>query len=306
MSTSEAERFVGCLVGLAVGDAVGTTVEFQDRGSFTPVTDLTGGGPFRLPAGAWTDDTSMALCLAESLLACAGSDPLDQMTRYVAWFRRGVNSSIGRCFDIGFTTRDALAQFERTGEPMSGPTSEYTAGNGSIMRLAPVAMAYAHDRFKAQEHAALSSRTTHGARMAVDGCRFMADLLCGLLQGRPKDEVLSEDYYTGPVLHPKIAELADGRWKNKSEDQIKSTGFVLHSLEAALWAFAATSDFRSGCLRAVNLGGDADTIGAIYGQFAGACYGVEGIPDDWLNRLCEVERLKSLGVQLHALSRRPV
>jgi ADP-ribosylglycohydrolase len=131
----------------------------------------------------------------------------------------------------------------------------------------------------------------------------MADLLCGLLQGRPKSDVLSEGYYTGPVLDPKIEELTYGRWKRKSEDQIKSTGFVLHSLEAALWVFAATSDFRSGCLRAVNLGGDADTIGAIYGQFAGACYGVEGIPDDWLNRLFEVERLKSLGVQLHALSR---
>ncbi|MFN7938910.1 MAG: ADP-ribosylglycohydrolase family protein [Bryobacteraceae bacterium] len=295
------QRFVGCLLGLAVGDAVGTTVEFAQRGSFEPVTDMVGGGPFRLPAGAWTDDTSMALCLAESLLACRGNDPLDQMKRYVAWYRQGVNSSIGRCFDIGFTTRDALNEFERTGDPLAGPVREYTAGNGSIMRLAPVVMAYAFDRHAAREHAALSSRTTHGAKLAVDGCRLMADLLHGLLQGKPKDEVLARGYYQGPALDDQVAALTLGGWQAKTGQQIRSTGFVVHSLEAALWAFATTTDFASGCLRAVNLGGDADTIAAIYGQFAGAHYGLEGIPSAWRDRVMQCDRLLELGRGLFAL-----
>jgi len=300
MTPSTEDRFVGCLVGLATGDAVGTTVEFESRGGFPPVTDMTGGGPFLLPAGAWTDDTSMALCLADSLIACRGNDPLDQMKRYLAWYRHGENSSTGRCFDIGITTRTALNRFEQSGDPLSGPTSESSAGNGSIMRLAPVVMAYANDRAAAQEQAALSSRTTHGTRMAVDGCRLMADLLAGLLQGHSKDEVLAYGYYSGPPLDPKIAEI---QWHNKHEDQIKSSGFVVHSLEAALWAFATTSDFRSGCLKAINLGGDADTIGAIYGQFAGAYYGINGIPEEWRNRLVQSDRLHALGRQLYALSK---
>ncbi|MBS1830942.1 MAG: ADP-ribosylglycohydrolase family protein [Acidobacteria bacterium] len=295
------QRYLGCLVGLAVGDAVGTTVEFRDRGSFEPVTDMVGGGPFRLPVGAWTDDTSMALCLAESLLAQRGNDPLDQMKRYVAWYRQGVNSSIGRCFDIGFTTRDALNEFERTGNALAGPTREYTAGNGSIMRLAPVVMAYSSDRATAQEQAALSSRTTHGAKLAVDGCRLMADLLHGLLHGGRKDEVLARGYYRGPALEDQVAALTVGGWGEKKEAQIRSTGFAVHSLEAALWALATTTDFASGCLRAVNLGGDADTIAAIYGQFAGAHYGLEGIPRSWRDRVFEYNRLLELGRGLYAL-----
>jgi len=263
---------------------------------------MTGGGPFHLPAGAWTDDTSMAICLAESLLACRGSDPFDQMTRFVAWYRKGVNSSIGRCFDIGFTTWHALNRFEQTGDPLSGPDGEFTAGNGSIMRLAPVVMAYARDRNAAREQAAASLRTTHGARLAVDGCRLMADLLHGLLTGVPKEEVLAKGYYAGSELDHRMTKLITGGWHERTEVEIKSTGFVLYSLEAALWAFATTSDFRSGCLRAVNLGGDADTIGAIYGQFAGTCYGVHGIPQSWLDRLFERRRLLDLANGLHALS----
>ena len=138
-------RYQGCLLGLAVGDALGTTLEFKKPGSFKPIIDLTGGGPFSLEAGQWTDDTSMALCLAESLLICQGFDPADQMERYLRWYREGYMSSTGSCFDIGNTTRAALTSFEGTGEPFSGPTHPWSAGNGSIMRLAPVVMYFAQD-----------------------------------------------------------------------------------------------------------------------------------------------------------------
>jgi hypothetical protein len=130
----------------------------------------------------------------------------------------------------------------------------------------------------------------------------MADILYGLLQGRAKEEVLSDGYYAGPPLDPKIGALTGGGWHGKTADEIRSTGFVVHSLDAALWAFATTPDFRSGCLRAVNLGGDADTIGAIYGQFAGAYYGFEGIPKDWRDRLVEGERLVGLARGLYTLN----
>jgi ADP-ribosyl-[dinitrogen reductase] hydrolase len=132
------DQFRGCLLGLACGDAVGTTIEFRHRGSFTPLSDMVGGGPFRLTPGQWTDDTSMALCLAASLTELGCFDAKDQMTRYVRWWQHGYYSSTGACFDIGNTTASALSAFGRTGNPFSGPTHERSLGNGSIMRLAPV------------------------------------------------------------------------------------------------------------------------------------------------------------------------
>jgi ADP-ribosyl-[dinitrogen reductase] hydrolase len=131
------QRSRGCLLGLAVGDALGTTLEFKPPGTFTPITDMLGGGPFNLKPGQWTDDTSLALCLAESLIECRGFNPKDQMERYVRWWKEGHLSSTGTCFDIGNTTRAALSAFLKTGNPMSGPTDAYSAGNGSLMRLAP-------------------------------------------------------------------------------------------------------------------------------------------------------------------------
>jgi len=167
---------------LAVGDAIGTTLEFQAPGTFEPINDIKGGGPFHLKAGEWTDDTSMALCLAESLIESKGFDPLDQMTRYCRWKNEGYLSSNGRCFDIGATVGDALRQFELTGDPVSGSVDPYSAGNGSLMRLAPVPLFYARNPRAAIEYAAESSRTTHGAQEAVDACRYFAALIVGSLQ----------------------------------------------------------------------------------------------------------------------------
>ena len=134
-------RHRGCLLGLATGDALGATLEFQAPGSFEPIHDMLGGGPFGLAPGQWTDDTSMALCLAESLLKSDGFDAADQMRRYLRWYRGGYLSSTGTCFDIGDTCRAALEQFEETDEPFAGSTDPQSAGNGSIMRLAPAGAA---------------------------------------------------------------------------------------------------------------------------------------------------------------------
>ncbi len=262
-------RYRGCLLGLAVGDALGTTLEFSPPGTFDPIDDMLGGGPFDLKPGQWTDDTSMALCLAESLVECDGFDPTDQMRRYVRWWREGYMSSTGDCFDIGNTVRAALAQFEQTGDPYAGSTDPRSAGNGSIMRLAPVALFSAGRPGDPIERAADCSRTTHAAVTAIDACRYFAGLIQGAVLGTSKTELTSPRYTPVPgewdrrPLCPEIDEVACGSFKRREPPEIVGTGYVVRSLEAALWAFHRGSSFREGCLLAVNLGADADTTGAI-------------------------------------------
>jgi len=287
------DRYRGCLQGLAAGDAVGTTLEFKAPGSFTPIADMVGGGPFDLPVGAWTDDTSMALCLAESLIECDGFDPTDQMHRYDKWFKKGHLSSTGSCFDIGNTVRNSLLTFRSTKEPYCGPTDPMSAGNGSLMRLAPVPMRYATDPELAMQMAADSSRTTHGAATTVDSCQYYAGLIIGALNGVEKEELLSDSFSPIPghwqknALASEVAEVAEGSFKTRQPPEIQGSGYVVQSLEAALWAFHATDSFREGTLKVVNLGRDADTTGAIYGQVAGAFYGESGIPHSWLVNLAK-------------------
>lgn len=281
------DRYRGALVGLAVGDALGTTVEFKPPGTFAPLTGIMGGGPFGLKAGYWTDDTSMALCLAESLIDRRGFDPVDQLERYVRWYRHGHMSCTGTCFDIGGTTSAALRVFERTRQPYCGSTSGHAAGNGSIMRLAPVPLFFAVDPQEAIARSADSSRTTHGAAVCVDACRYMGGLIVGALRGESKEVLLApffspvEGYWDRNPLVPEIAAIAAGSFRAKSPPAIRGRGYVVDSLEAALWAFDRGHDFGEGALLAVNLGDDADTTGAVYGQIAGAYYGHEGIPERW-------------------------
>lgn len=308
MSITQFDRYRGCLLGLAVGDAVGTTLEFKPPGSFTPIDDMVGGGPFRLKPGQWTDDTSMALCLAASLAEKQGFDPHDQMERYVRWWQQGYMSSTGRCFDIGVTVSEALRRFMTTGDPLAGSTDPNKAGNGSIMRLAPIPLFYLNQPEIALEQSGQSSRTTHGAQTAVDACRYLAGLLVGAINGVSKEELLSPyyspapDYWKTHPLHPEIAAIAAGSYKTKNPPLIKGTGYVVASLEAALWAFYHADTFRAGCLKAVNLGDDADTTGAVYGQLAGAFYGAEGIPAEWLERLAHREMIEQLIEQLYHLT----
>jgi ADP-ribosylglycohydrolase len=192
------DRFRGCLLGLAVGDAVGTTLEFKPPGSFKPITGMIGGGPFRLKPGEWTDDTSMALCLATSLIEKNCFDPKDQMDRYYRWWKEGYLSSNGRCFDIGQTVVQALQRYQKTGDPIAGSTSPHSAGNGCIMRLAPVPMFYSNDPEEAIQKSAESSRTTHGAAACLDACRYFAALLFGALCGCSKEDILSARYTPVP------------------------------------------------------------------------------------------------------------
>ena len=293
---TELDRCEGALLGLACGDAVGTTLEFRSRGSFAPLTDMVGGGPFSLKAGQWTDDTSMALCLAESLIVKQGCDVQDQMARYANWYQWGYWSSTGHCFDIGMATRAAIQEFLRSGNALAGSADPRSAGNGSLMRLAPVAMFYAGDEAAVQEMAALSSRTTHGAEECIEACRVFAVALSRALQGADKAKVL--DLGGLPLHSPKIAQIAEGSYRHKTREQIRGSGYVVDSLEAALWCFARHDNFRAAVLEAANLGDDADTTAAITGQIAGAFWGEQGIPAPWLQRLCRAGDIRGLATQL--------
>ena len=283
-NTNQAERFRGALLGLACGDAVGTTVEFSRRGSFAPVTDMVGGGPFNLKPGEWTDDTSMALCLAESLIDSAGFDAIDQMNRYVKWLDQGYWSSNGRCFDIGNATYTALNNFKQTGNPYSGSENPQSAGNGCLMRLAPVPMYYYPDRQVAARMSGQSSRTTHGASVCLEASYVFGGMLCMALDGASKNEILFE-HGLSKFKSSDIQAIARGDYKVKTEAEIYGTGFVVLSLEAALWCFYQTDNYEAAILKAANLGDDADTTAAICGQIAGAYYGESGIPEKWRKKI---------------------
>ena len=289
--TVDVNRFRGCLLGLAVGDAIGTSVEFKRRGSFEPLVDMVGGGPFKLTAGQWTDDTSMALCLAESLVT-VGFDLSDQLERYCRWKEDGYWSSTGTCFDIGIATRRALGRFRETGDVEAGSTHPGSAGNGCIMRLAPVPMYFVVDEEQAGEWSARSCVTTHRATECLDAARVMGRILVRALRGVARDRLL-EDLSTDG-LSPAIAAIARGDFQRKGEGEIRGTGYVVECLEAALWSFMTTDSFEAAVLRAANLGDDADTTAAVCGQFAGAFYGESGIPDRWLNRLHQATEIRAM------------
>ena len=304
MTIDTLSRYCGALLGLAAGDALGTTLEFQPLGCFEPIDDMVGGGPFDLTPGQWTDDTSMALCLAESLCECGGFDASDQLRRYLRWYRQGHHSSTGRCFDIGNIVRHALESFDRSGEP-DPLTHPKSAGNGSLMRLAPVPLFFAADPELAIAHAGASSKTTHAHPEAVDACRYFAGLIVGALQRRSRDELLSPSFAPAPGLWdreplvPAIERVANGTFLRGEPPAIRGTGYVTQSLEAALWAFSRSTSFEHGALLAVNLGEDADTTGAVYGQIAGAYYGVDSIPEGWRSKLAKLDLLESMARRLH-------
>lgn len=299
------DRYRGALLGLAVGDALGTTLEFKPPGSFEPISDMVGGGPFRLTPGTWTDDTSMALCLAESLIKKQGFDPTDQMDRYVRWWKEGHHSATGQCFDIGSTVSRALADFRSSGNPYSGSTNPRSAGNGSLMRLAPIPLAFrlAADPWR---YAANSSATTHAARTCLDACGFYSALTVLALKGHSKELLLGADSIPAQLFEEgassEIRDVAQGSyWKNQPPN-IRGTGYVVDALEAALWAFNESDSFREGALLAVNLGEDADTTGAIFGQLAGAYYGVEGIPGEWRGKIAQRDLICQFADSLYQLS----
>lgn len=308
------DKYKGAMFGMACGDSLGTTVEFKARGTFTPMTTIVGGGCFKLKAGEWTDDTSMGLCLAESLVKHKQWVPEDVMDLYVKWWAHGHNSSNGDCFDIGNTVRAALKvwkarkQWEKEdADPYCGEQGTDTAGNGCIMRLAPVPLFFAKSSDAAiVKYCELSSATTHGAPQCIQLTAFFGLLITKILKGDNKEKAFREssryilDHYDR--LHHEAKLVIEGSFLRKTEDSIVGNGYVVNCLEAALWAFYNSNDFKTGALMAVNLGADADTTGAVYGQIAGAFYGYEGIPEEWRKVIARKDLITKLSKELYQAS----
>ncbi|CAF0767046.1 unnamed protein product [Rotaria sp. Silwood1] len=311
------DRVHGSMAGTALGDALGAHVEFKPQPALiaNPVKDLEGGGTWGLEKGQFTDDTSMTLCLAISLVAHREFFLYDQLVRYKWWFKNGYMSSVGRCFDIGASTKRSLMEFERRQLEYSRKynvpydqmdhlkpsevlnkfdvvcSEKNVAGNGSLMRLASVPLFFHRYPKEAVEYCGLSAKITHDDQRAYDACRYYGALIAATLHGASKDELLDNNFYSkhkdwfgNEELHPDIMNIAQGSYKKEGgyDQGIRGTGYVVNALEAALWAFCYDKDsFEVGALAAVNLGDDTDTTAAIYGQLAGAYYGY--------NELCFIE-----------------
>ncbi|RVD82371.1 uncharacterized protein DFL_006797 [Arthrobotrys flagrans] len=328
MSTSSItleSRIKGAIVGVAVADALGGPVEFQRRGSFLKVTDYQANLNFGLPPGAWTDDTSMTLCLAQSLIDTKTFSSASQLQNYIAWFHSGYLSSTGRCFDIGNLTRITLSFWSKhvPDKPVSSRSSQDTSnlpsdevienlqkdlnksharevycGNGSLMRSVPIGLFYySSSEEDISKYSHLASQLTHPYRTNGEACAIYSILVAYILSTgeastTPSKQAVFEKFKTfefeSKILKNRFAvynTLDD--FVDRDEQLISSSGFVVHSLEAALWAFFSTEKWEEGALKVVNLGDDADTVGAIYGGLAGAYYGLEAIPETWRDRLME-------------------
>lgn len=292
-------RAIGCLIGLAIGDALGAPVEFSDYGSFNPVQGYRDGGPFNLRSGQWTDDTSQALCLAESILSDGGFSQSDFLNRLVDWKERGYNSSTGKCFDIGMGTAWALHLYGTSGKV---PLNFKSGGNGNIMRLAPVAIAYHRDYEKTLEIANLSSLTTHGHISALTCAHFLSTMLRNYIIGSHSDGDYKYKVRAGEerLCSDTLLKLSEAPY-SKMEEWVNVSGFSTDTLCAALYCFFNTGSFKECVLTAVNLGGDTDSVGAVAGQIAGAFYGLSGIPKEYIDGLQNSDRFLTLAKQLFYL-----
>lgn len=283
------DRTAGSFVGLAIGDALGAPVEFANRGTFEPVTAYRSGGRFNLPAGAWTDDTAMALCLAQSLIEQKTLDNEDLLNKFCDWAENGTNTSTGVAVGIGQNTLRVLGEFRRNRHLEALPFGAKNDGNGSLMRLAPVACFANQNLEETLAFAGFQSRATHASRHAEQCCKILADLLFRLINGEPLKHAV-EKIRQSP-MNNEISLMMHRNIVEESEDDIQSGGYVINTLHAALWSTLTTDSFESAVLRACNLGDDADTTAAVAGQIAGAMCGYSNIPQDLKDGLKDERKL---------------
>jgi ADP-ribosylglycohydrolase/protein-tyrosine phosphatase len=290
------DRFTGALVGLAVCDALSAPTRSLEPGTFAPVEGLVGGGVDELPAGAWSDDTAMALCLAESLVEMGGFDPQDQVARYNQWKQTGHLSGIGRAVGLRPGTARALAIAGWRRQAFSGSHDPSQFDPEPLSRVGPAVMFFFESAETASRHAADAARTTCQAPIVLESCRLLAVLLHAALAGRAKRDVLGAG--ESLALRGPLVALADGAYRSKDASLVRAGDHVLEVLEASLWAFERTRSFAEGALLAANLGGAADVVGAVYGQLAGAHYGLASIPESWRNTLIQRDVIEALAARL--------
>ncbi|MBM24152.1 MAG: ADP-ribosylglycohydrolase [Chloroflexi bacterium] len=287
----------GALYGLYVGDALGAPLEFLNLDGVDPVKDYIEGGVHNVRTGQFTDDTSMTLALMHSIVE-KGFDKKDQMDKYLSWMMNGEYSSKGFCFDIGIATQRALNNYKITGIVESGSKEDYSSGNGSLMRIAP-ALLYSYKDGEAAmiDMAKESSVTTHGSQTVLDSLTYFTSIFHKVLSGeKDKDKLLEFDpskYGIDDLIL--IEDLLNLDIKTYDKYDLKSSGYIVHTMVCVLWSFYHTDNFEDAIVNAINLGdsqqADPDTIGAITGQLAGAYYGYDNIPERWLKGLSNQDML---------------
>ena len=298
----EADRFRGCLVGLAVGDCLGGPVEFWSRAEIRAkhgrLTELFGGGWLNLAPGEYTDDTQMMLCIARSIVKKGRFDPDDVAVEFVRWYDT-------RPKDIGNITRTALAKI-KAGRPWREASRDAhddlggkSAGNGGVMRCAPVGLLHCRREDRLIEDSLVSAQITHWDTLAGWPCVALNLAIAGAVQGSAKDKLLAD------VL-PKIAEPAVrdalAQVEGLPVGKVRASGYAVHSVQAAFWSFLGTDSFEEAVVTAVNLGEDADTTGAVCGALAGAYYGLAAIPERWVKVLRDREEIVGLADGILKLS----
>lgn len=298
---------LGALWGSLTGDALGVPVEFQSRETVRrqPVTTMRGFGTHNQPAGTWSDDSSLLLCSAESLVESRGFEPADMGERFRRWEDNGHWTPHGRVFDIGIATSQAISRIAMgTPAEEAGGADEYSNGNGSLMRILPVALWYSSAPTEVLLDAVhRASSITHRHPRSQMACGLYALLVRELIDGASPasafDKSLAlfaaayeEPPYVAERLH--FQQLEAGRISSLPEQEVGSSGYVMHTLTASIWCLLTSSSFQETVLKAVNLGSDTDTTGCVAGGLAGLCYGVEEIPGKWLETLArrgDVEEL---------------
>ncbi len=310
------DNAMSLLFGIAVGDVLGVPVEFEDRETIRkkPVTDLTGYGTYNLPPGTWSDDSSLSFCLAEALIH--GFDLYAIGQNFVKWQRDNYWTPRGTVFDIGITTREALNRLADGAQPdLAGNFDEKSNGNGSLMRILPL-LFYIHDKPMHERYSSTKevSSITHGHIRSIIACFYYLEFARQILQGKEKFEVYSNlqsempPFFKSLSINPNEVAVFNRLLKedisNIPEENIHSSGYVLHTLEASMWSLLTTGSYQEAVLKAVNLGEDTDTTGAVTGGLAGLLYGVENIPVHWQHTLARYDDIKGLAKRLAAGLRR--
>ncbi len=309
--TSTITEIKSALFGVAVGDALGVPVEFNSRQTISknPVTDMIGYGTYNLPAGTWSDDSSLTFCLAEALTQNFDLNVIGQ--NFVKWVYENYWTPYGHVFDIGIATQQAISRLAKGEKPeLAGGFDETDNGNGSLMRILPL-LFYLHDK-PIQERYDITKKVssiTHGHIRSVIACFYYLEFAKQILSGKDKFEIYRNlqteisNHLISLAINPteiaKFDRLLKGDIANVDEEEIQSSGYVLHTLEASIWCLLTTSDFKEAVLKAVNLGFDTDTTGAVTGGLAGLLYGLDDIPIKWLQQIAKYDDIENLAERLN-------
>jgi ADP-ribosylglycohydrolase len=301
-----AHFFKSALLGVAVGDALGVPHEFSPPETLrdNPVNDMVGYGTYNLPAGTWSDDSSLTFCLAESLCSGYNTDHIGEL--FVKWYYQDYWTATGEVFDIGIGTRNALYKIKNgTKAELAGGREENDNGNGSLMRILPLVFAIKDlpikERFDRTKHV---SSITHGHIRAVMACFYYLEFAKQLIEGKTKFDIYRTLQTSIPLFFTEIGidqaeiehfnRLLKSNISDLSLSEIRSGGYVIETIEACIWCILTTENYKEAVLKAVNLGHDTDTTAAVTGGLAGLLYGFDGIPSEWINSLARKSDIEEL------------